>query len=611
MAGRRTFFFEGLGVSAGVAIGPAYVLEPESYGGEGIDLASDEIEEEIERFEKALDLAREEVRLLGKQVAEKIDRQQAAIFDAHLLMLEDPQIVDSTVARIRSKRQNAESVLWEITRDLGDQMKALGDPYFAERNHDLFDISRRIIKFLRELRSPTPSDTPREGCIVVAHNLGPGETAQLSRDRALGFCTNEGGATSHAAILAKALSIPAVVGLEFVTHYIRTGDRIILDGSAGKVILNPTAEQIRHYEEKQKELAQLRVALGELRDLPAISTDETHFSLLANIELPEELDSVEQHGAEGIGLYRTEYLYLHRDTLPSEEDHLREYKLVLERLEGKPVVMRTLDLGGDKMPGQLGVFSEQNPFMGLRAIRLCLARPEIYRIQLRAMLMAAAGRELSIMIPMVSTLEEIRATRRMIDEIQENLLRNGHDVPSRLQLGAMIEIPSAAIQTRDFCREVDFVSIGTNDLVQYALAVDRVNKSVASLYRECHPGVLKLIRIIAEQAAETSTPVSVCGEMASDPRLAILLAGLGIRTFSMSSSSLPVVKRALRAISITESETLAREALTMTTPEEVERLLEERLGPVFQQFAQSAVLPPEEQDDKSADKTESSVESTA
>ncbi len=576
MAGRRTFFFEGLGVSEGIAIGPAYVIESEDFRTESWQIEESEVEAELQRFHEAVGLAAEELRGIRQQVLEKIDRQQASIFDAHLLILEDPQIVDETVRRIRHERRNAEAVLWEVTQQIGEMMKSLGDSYFAERNHDLYDVSRRVIKFLLRIYAESHPALPREGCIVVANGLGPAETAQFSKDHVLGICTNEGAATSHAAIMAKAFSIPACVGLEHITHYIRSGDMLVLDGGEGKVILNPTADQIEFYREKGEVWKKRLESLRTLRDVPAITLDGVTISMMANLEFPEELDTVDLNGAEGIGLFRTEFMYLERTSLPTEEEHLRSYGHVLAKLGDKPVVMRTIDIGGDKLPSDQPVH-EFNPFMGVRAIRLCLQRPDLFRAQLRAMAMAHAGRELNIMIPMISGLTELRESRNILDDILERLDREGVNPPSKVNLGAMIEIPSAALQTRTLCEEADFLSIGTNDLVQYTLAVDRVNKAVASLYRQTHPAVLQLISMVVEGAKETRTPVSVCGEMASDPKLAVLLVGLGIRSLSMSPSSIGAVKQVLRGLSCADAEAIAAEALRQDTPEDVEVLLHFRL----------------------------------
>ena len=581
MAGRRTFFFDGLGVSDGIAIGPACVVESQGTPSEVYHLSDGEVEHEIERFKQAVHLAKDEVRAIGRQVAEKIDRQQAAIFDAHLLMLDDPYIIERTIDRIRDEKNNAESIFWAVTKGLGDQMKALGDEYFSERNHDLFDVARRVIKFLSKLSSESTHVVPHEGCIIVAHDLGPAETAQLSREHVRGFCTNEGGPTSHTAIMAKALAIPAVVGLEYITHYIRSGDMLIMDGNEGKLILNPSSNQIEHYRRKAEEYRNLRLSLAELRDMPAVTTDGVRVNLYANIEFPAELDAVEENGAEGIGLFRTEFLFMDNHGPAGEADHLREYQEVLDHMGDRPVVLRTMDVGGDKLAMSDYLVPEMNPFMGLRAIRLCLRNQDIFRSQLRAMLLAGAGREIQIMLPMISSIDEVRASRRILDALTEQLRKAGQPLPTKVRLGVMVEIPSAALQAHVLAREVDFFSIGTNDLVQYTLAVDRVNKSVANLYRPGHPAVLGLLRLVVDAARAASIPVSVCGEMAADPRFAILLVGLGLRTLSMGPSSIGAVKQAIRAVSLADAESLAQEVLTFPTSEEVEMHLHRRLDKLF------------------------------
>lgn len=578
MAGRRTFFFDGLGVSDGYAIGPACVIEARGIRTEGYQLAEDAIEAEIERLHRAIELARQELEDIRKQVEEKIDRQQAAIFDAHLMMLDDPMWIERTIERIRRDQRNAEAVLWEVTQTLSEQMKALGDAYFSERNHDLFDVARRVIKFLAELTDPDHPSIPKDGCIIVANDLGPAETASFSREAVMGFCINEGGQTSHTAIMAKALSIPAVVGLEYITHYVRSGDLLVLDGLAGKVILNPTDVQLAYYRARMDEFAARRRRLAALRHLPAATTDGIQVALMANIEFPVELDAVEEHGAEGIGLFRTEYLYMDEDCFHDWDRHVSEYRMVFDRMGDRPVVLRTLDLGGDKLPDKERWTPEANPFLGLRAIRLCLARTELFRAQIRALLRAGAGRDLRILIPMVSALEEVRAARRLIDECRSALDREGVSLPRSIKVGVMIEIPSAALIAPALAREVDFFSIGTNDLVQYTLAVDRVNKNVANLYQPTHPAVLQLIRMTIDGAAAHDIPVAVCGEMAADPRLAVLLVGMGVRELSMSPASLAEVKKAIRGVSIEDARRLAHDVLGASTAGEAEALLHQGLN---------------------------------
>ena len=589
MPAQRTFFFEGLGVSRGIAIGPAYVIESTGYNTDSYRLAGDEeVDADVSRFRDAIERAAEELVAIREQVAQQIDRQQAAIFDAHLMMLQDPYLVDRTIEGIRKDRANAESVFWAVTRSLGEKMRSLGDDYFAERNHDLYDVARRVLKHLSRISAEKAPAMPREGCIIVATDLGPAETASFKRDRILGLATNEGGPTSHTAIMAKALALPAVVGLEYATHYIRTGDMVVLDGAEGKLILNPSPELLLHYRRRAEEFDTLRVALGELRALPAVTTDGERVALMANIEFPQELDALESNGAEGIGLFRSEYMFLERAALPTELEQAAEFLAAYEAMGDRPVVLRTLDIGGDKLPAEEYHAHEANPFLGLRAVRLCLERPELLRTQLRAMMSSSVGRVLNIMIPMVSGLEEIRAVRRMVDETLERRRQEGVACPREVRVGAMIEIPSAALLADTFAEECDFFSIGTNDLVQYTLAVDRINKSVAHLYRPTHPAVLQLLRMIVAAAQRRGIPVSVCGEMASDPRLAILLVGLGVRTLSMGPSSIGLVKRALRGVSMAEAESLAREVLSLPTAVDVDNRLQARLGPIIDRLGSPA-----------------------
>ncbi len=574
MGKRRTFFFDGLGVSGGVVLGPAHVLEQLGYEAESRTLEPEEVEAEIERLHNAVSMAREEVQELARTVAERVDPQQAAIFDAHVTLLGDPLLIGRTEERIRRDHHNAEFVLWSVTRDIGGQLQALGDAYFAERTHDLYDVSRRVIKFLSQLRHPQ-GDTIPAGSIVVANDLGPADTAQLRRDKVAAFVTNAGGPASHTAIMAKALQIPAVVGLDFITHYVRSGDFLIVDGSLGHVILNPTEEQIRFYRERAEEWRRSREGLEEFRTLPAETLDGTRIQMEANIEFGSELDLALSQGAEGIGLFRTEYFFIDRKSLPSESEQEEAYTMVLAAMDGRPVVFRTLDVGGDKIANSIPTPPEANPFLGLRALRLSLAYPELFRCQVRPMLRAARGRELKILLPMVSCLEEVWEARRLIDEAMADVETEGRGLPERVLVGAMIEIPAAALQADVLAAELDFLSIGTNDLVQYTLAVDRVNKLVGHLYQQAHPAVLQLIHRVVRAADARGVPVSVCGEMASDPLLAMVLVGLGVRSLSMSPQLIPPVKKLLRSMNVSALEELAERLLHLSTPTEARAALEE------------------------------------
>ncbi len=574
MGKSRTFFFDGLGVSSGVAIGPAHVVD---HGGATVDhylIGASETEAEIERFQAGVAAARLEIEELGRAVTKHLDAQQASIFDAHVQLLEDPLLIERTIAGIRDDHRNAEFVFWSVTQEIGDRLKQLDDAYFSERSHDLYDVARRVIKFLRDSKNPEGESIP-PGSIVVAAELGPSETAHFHRSHIAAFVTDSGGPTSHMAIMAKALSLPAVVGLDFVTHYVRTGDRLIVDGTAGKVILNPTKEQVQFYEERYEELLRARERLSQISDLPAVTLDGVRVALEANVEFTNELELIVKLGAEGIGLYRTEYFFIDRRTLPTEEEQEVAYRQVLQAMDDRPVVFRTLDVGGDKMAGSIPTPPESNPFLGLRALRLCLAYPDLFRCQIRPMIRAAAGRVLRILLPMISGAEEIQQARRLIEEVYESLEASGHPMPKSILIGAMIEIPSAAIQAEVLAREVDFFSIGTNDLVQYTLAVDRVNKLVGHLYHDTHPAVLRLIAQVVEAGRRHDKPVAVCGEMAGNPPTALLLAGLGIRTLSMSPTLIGPVKKALRSVEMARLENLAARLLHLPTATQVREELED------------------------------------
>ncbi len=587
MKRRRTFFFDGLGVSGGVVIGPAYVIDSQHYQADPQTLEEEEVEPEIERFFAAVQAAKDEVMELGRTVTEKVDSQQAAIFDAHVTLLSDPLLIDQTVGTIREDHRNAEYVFWNVTQKIGKQLQELNDSYFSERSHDLYDVARRVLKFLEEEKNPEGRSIPQNS-IIVAADLGPSETAEIHRDLIAGFVTDSGGPTSHAAIMAKALSLPAVVGLDFITHYVRSGDTLIVDGSTGQVILHPIPEQIEYYTRKSQEFKQLRATFSELRDLPAVTLDGTRVALQANIEFTAELDLMDSHGAEGIGLYRTEYFFIERRSLPTEAEQEEAYRKVVTAVGNHPVVFRTLDVGGDKLAGSIPTPPEHNPFLGLRAIRLCLAYPDLFRRQLRPLMRASAGRELRILLPMISSLGEIAESRRLIDEVYESLDAEGAELPTEIQVGIMVEIPSAALQIDRLAAEVDFCSIGTNDLVQYTLAVDRVNKLVRHLYREVHPAVLLLIKRVVDTCDQLGKPVSVCGEMAGHPLLSLALVGLGVRTLSMSPALMGPVKKAIRSSEKAFLEELASRLLTLGTAEEV---LETLKSEVEQHEAQPSAGP--------------------
>lgn len=571
---------KGIPVSGGIAIGNVHLVERHPMELEPYRLADDLVEQEVERFLRAVQMTADEVSALRKRVAESIDERQASIFDAHLAMLSDPLIIDTTLDTIRSQQHNAEYVFQQVVDGVAERLAQIHDEFFSQRNNDLFDVARRVLTNLICLNTPHLEEI-HEAVILVAHDLGPADTAQLMHSKIMGFCTNLGGQTSHTAIMAKALQIPAVLGLDSVTHCARNGDLMILDGNTGTVILRPTEAELECFRRRLEDWQIKKQQWAGLRHLPATTRDGQRITLLANIELPAEAEHIHEHGAEGIGLFRTEFIYLNRESLPSEEEQYQVYERVQRVVAPQSVVYRTLDLGGDKFISATPI-EELNPFLGLRALRLCMENPEVFRAQLRALLRAGVGTTLHILFPMVTGLEDFRTAKAFVKKVCEELDAEGLPRPAVLKIGIMIETPSAALTSDALAPEADFFSIGTNDLVQYTLAVDRVNKRVAYLYEPLHPAVLRLIQLVVRNAHAHQIPVAVCGEMAADPLMAALLVGLGIRELSMGPVSIPAVKSLLRNVRAADLEHLARELLLLPTAMTIRVRLEQRMGELLQ-----------------------------
>ncbi len=557
----ETLRFQGIAASKGIAIGKVHVVERRPVQVEALPIPEEHIEAEIERFRRAIAMSSEEIQAMRQRVAQELDEAQASIFDAHLLILSDPAIVNRTISRIRSERLSAEYVFQKTVDELSERLAQIQDEFFSQRNSDFADVARRVVNNLLALDS-APFKELDEDAIVVARDLGPSDTAHMTRGNVLGFCIDQGGRTSHTAIMAKALQIPAVVGLGTLSREVQSGDTMIVDGLTGVVILRPSEADIEAYRRRAEEWSTEKQSLGNLRDLPALTSDNVRISLFANIELPTEIDHVREHGAEGIGLFRSEFIFLDRDHLPGEEEQYQAYRSVIEEMGGQKVIIRTLDIGGDKFLSALPI-DELNPFMGLRALRLCFENPEMFKTQLRAILRAAAGQTLHILFPMVSGVEDFMRARRILFEVRRGLADEGAEIASEIKAGAMIEIPSAAITSDLLAAEADFFSIGTNDLIQYTLAVDRGNKRISYLYDPLHPSVLRLIEMTVRNARERGIPVAVCGEMAADPETAAVLVGLGIRELSMGPVDIAPVKRFLRSVRVADLEQLARELLAL------------------------------------------------
>lgn len=538
-------------------------------------IAPSQVPDEIGRFETALILTRMQILEMQQRIAESIGAKDAAIFDAHLLVVEDRTLIDEVLRKLETDLCNVEWVFQEVATRYAETLNKIDDPYLRERALDIQDVTKRVIRNLQG-KAPKTFLALSELHILVAHNLTPSDTASINRANVLGIATDLGSRTSHAAILARSLNIPAVVGLHDITAKLETGQHVLVDGSDGLLIVNPAAETIAHYTEVESRRARVVAQLKELRTTRSTTRDGHHVVLSANIELPEDVEAVAANGAEGIGLFRTEFLYLNRTTLPTEDEQFETYRKVGERVRPDPLIIRTFDLGGDKLaPGTVDITDELNPFLGWRAIRLCLENIDIFKTQLRAILRASAVGNMKIMFPMISGLEELRAAKAVLAECNEELRRSGIPLGEEIEVGAMIEIPSAAICANVLASEVDFFSIGTNDLIQYALAVDRVNEKIAYLYEPTHPAILRLLKMIADAAHAHHIWVGVCGEMAGDVALIPLLLGLGMDELSAGATLVPRIKRAVQSLAIPECRELVEEALKLNTGSEIlERCLE-------------------------------------
>ena len=561
--------FEGAGVSPGIARGKVHVVRDEFDEVMRYRIAPSQVPDEIGRFETALIQTRMQILEMQQRIAESIGAKDAAIFDAHLLVVEDRTLIDEVLRKLETDLCNVEWIFQEVATRYAETLNKIDDPYLRERALDIQDVTKRVIRNLQG-KAPKTFVALTEPHILVTHNLTPSDTASIDRANVLGIATDLGSRTSHTAILARSLGIPAIVGLHDITARLETGQQVLLDGNDGWLILDPTAETVAQYAKIETRRAKVTAKLKELRETTSTTRDGRHIVLSANIELPEDVDAVEANGAEGIGLYRTEFLYLNRTTLPTEEEQYLTYRKVAERVSPDPLIIRTFDLGGDKLaPGTVDIGDELNPFLGWRAIRFCLENVEIFKTQLRAILRASAVGNVKIMFPMISGVDELRRATAVLEECKEELRSSKMDMAERLEVGAMIEIPSAAICASVLAAEVDFFSIGTNDLIQYALAVDRVNEKIAHLYEPTHPAVLRLLKMIADAGHANKLWVGVCGEMAGDVALIPLLLGLGMDELSAAASLVPRVKRAVQSLTIPECRELVDETFKLNTASEI------------------------------------------
>jgi len=566
---RQEIRFEGVGVSPGMACSKIHVVRDDLDDVVRYRIAPSQIPDEIGRFETALIQTRMQILEMQQRIAESIGAKDAAIFDAHLLVVEDRTLIDEVLRKLETDLCNVEWVFQEVATRYAETLNKIDDPYLRERALDIQDVTKRVIRNLQG-KAPKTFLALSEQHILIAHNLTPSDTASINRANVLGIATDVGSRTSHAAILARSLNIPAVVGLHDITAKLETGQHVLVDGSDGLLIIDPAPETVAHYAEIESRRAVVAAQLKELRTTRSTTRDGHHIVLSANIELPEDVEAVAANGAEGIGLYRTEFLYLNRTSLPTEHEQFETYRRVAERLRPDPLIIRTFDLGGDKLaPGTVDIADELNPFLGWRAIRLCLEHIDIFKTQLRAILRASAVGNIKIMFPMISGLEELRRAKAVLAECKDELRRSGIPFGKEIEVGAMIEIPSAAICANALAPEVDFFSIGTNDLIQYTLAVDRVNEKLAHLYEPTHPAILRLLKMIAEAAHANHIWVGVCGEMAGDVALIPLLLGLGMDELSAGATLVPRVKRAVQSLAIPECRELVEKTLKLNTASEI------------------------------------------
>ena len=556
----------GVGVSPGVVIKRAFVLDSEEVRIPRRHFVDSDADREIQRFKSALDATRDEIRATREKVVSEVsDSSVPGIFAVHLAILEDEGLTRDVTKLIRERNYAAEYALSRAMRPHLKRMLGLADEYLRERAGDFRDVERRLLRNLlgqrrEELRSLTHE------VVIIARDLSPSQTANLDRTKVRGFATDGGGRTSHTAIVARALEIPAVVGLRDVTTDVSGGDWVIIDGDRGLVIISPDGATIKKYEGREQKHREIEVQWSELRDLPAATLDGTAVTLYGNIEFPEEVTLSLDRGASGIGLYRTEFLYLGAMRQPTEGEHFDAYMRAINLLGPRPLVIRTLDLGADKFPPEAGGYVEKNPFLGSRSLRYCFQHPELLHTQLRAILRASAFGKVEILLPMVTTLQELRLAKEFIAEVESELESEDIDYAANVPLGIMIEVPSAAVMAGEFAKECDFFSIGTNDLIQYTLAVDRGNPRVADLYRPAHPAVLHLLKGVLEVGERTGIEVAMCGEMSGEIDYTMLLLGMGLRIFSVSPIMLPELKKLIRSVTLEQCRTIAAEAMKLDDP---------------------------------------------
>ena len=567
---------KGIAASPGIEIGKAHLIKPQQVDINTEAVIEENIDGEIKRFDEAVGLSKLQLKQIKEKAEKELGADKAEIFGAHLMILEDPVFLDEIVSKIKTESITADNATSQVVKNYVEIFNNLEDEYMKERAADIKDVGERIVKNI--LGVSTDSFIFSEKVIIIAKDLTPSDTAQMDKDKVLAFATDMGGRTSHTAIMARSLEIPAVVGLVDITEKVQDGDLIVIDGNKGIVSINPDETTLKEYETLKRDYMEYRRQLKELKDLPAETGDKLRrVELSANIGTPRDVKGAIENGAEGVGLYRTEFLYMDRDALPTEEEQFEAYREVIEKMAPRPIIIRTLDIGGDKKLSYLDMPEELNPFMGWRAIRMCLDRPDILKTQLRAILRASIYGNAKIMYPMVSGSEEVCRANAILNEAKQELKAEGISFDENLEVGIMVEIPSAAVTADLLAKEVDFFSIGTNDLIQYTLAVDRMNEHISHLYEPLHPAVLRLIKNVIDASHKAGKWTGMCGEMAGDTSATAILLGMGLDEFSMSAPSIPQVKKIIRSLTYEEAQHIAQKALSMDKPEDIRNMVEQEM----------------------------------
>ena len=563
--------YKGIGASPGVALGKALVVEHSELVIEKKSI--DNVEAEIAKLEDAVAVSKEELVKVKEKASEELGAEEAEIFEAHLLVLEDPELIGSAIDKIKTESVNAEYALNEIKEMFVSMFESMDNEYMKERAADIKDVTNRILRHILGIKVVDLSALSEE-VVLIAHDLTPSDTATMNKKMVLGFLTDIGGRTSHTAIMSRTLEIAAIVGLNDITSKVKDGDFVVFNGDTGEVIVNPDEETINKYTELKAKYEDERKALQLLKGKPSVTLDGKHVELAGNIGTPNDIEGLIKNDAEGVGLYRTEFLYMDRDSFPTEEIQYEAYKAVLEGMDGKPIVIRTLDIGGDKELSYLSLEPEMNPFLGYRAIRLCLDRKDIFKTQLRALYRASVHGRLRIMFPMISSLEELLQAKEVVKEVLAELDSEGVAYAKDVEIGMMIEVPSAAVISDVLAKHVDFFSIGTNDLIQYTCAVDRMNQKISYLYNQFNPAVLRLIKTVIDNAHKEGKWAGMCGESAGDQKMIPILLGMGLDEFSMSPISILPARKLITSVKESDMKKLADDVLNMGTAEEIKSYIE-------------------------------------